>query len=159
MLSRVSQNPTVLLTEKFQGGWDLCKMSAHTRLSLSDSYGKKYDESISQWNKPFIGEWPVQQSEDMGLSLYIVVCVWDGVCEGINQCILSTHHAASSSQIESSCDGQTGSLLGSASPPPHLISTSPALLTALINITVCCSLSRGLPSEEFVHLTDEVEER
>lgn len=83
----------------------------------------------------------------MGLTLYEYIGRGG---EGIDHCISSPHHAATSSQTGSSCDGQTGSLLGSVSLPANLINTSPALLTTLINITVCYSLSRGLHSEEFV---------
>lgn len=95
-----------------------------------------------------MGEWPVQQSEDVGLTLYEYIGQGG---EGIDHCMSSPRRAATSSRTGSSCDGQTGSLLSSVSPPANLINTtSPALLTTLINITVCYSLSRGLHSEEFV---------
>jgi len=92
----------------------------------------------------------------MVLTLYVGT-LWAGecVCEDIDQSISSPHHAATRS-----CDGQTGSLLGAACRPAnHFGTKSPALLTALNNIAVWYSLSQGLPSGEFVPLTNGVEER
>lgn len=86
-----------------------------------------------------MGEWPVQQSEDVGLTLYEYIGRGD---EGIDHCTSSPHRAATSSWTGSSCDGQTGSLLSSVSPPANLINTtSPALLTTLINVSLLLTVT------------------
>lgn len=74
----LAKTQRALLCEKSQHTWDwdflLC--------------WKEYEESISQGSQPFRGEWPVQQSEDVGLTLYVST-LWGCACEGIDQCISS----------------------------------------------------------------------